>query len=579
MDRVPKRRKRRPSPPVFKPYHQHQLMLLPPSLEELIAPNHLVRVINEVVDKLDIGPILSTYKGGGTSSYHPRMLLKVLLYGYVEGIYTTRRIAKALRENVHFMWLSGMSYPDFRTLNNFRSGRLKEHIDSVFASLLLMLVEEGYVDLEHYFVDGSKFQANAGRYSYVWRKNVKRYKKKLQERIESILAQIDRLNAEEDHRYGERDLPELGEGVSRDAHRLDERVSEINEVLHQINPVQEQRANGGNKEGDELNNKGKKDKGSGSGNSSESDQLRQRVRDQYLRLRDLPSGPERRKRERLLKELNTRLLPRLQRYEHQERLLGNRNSYSKTDEGATFYRNKDGVLLAGYNVIMGSQHQFILNYSVHQNFADNACFISHMSKFYGLLGGKPGAVIGDAGFGTEENYHHLEEKGIDGYLKHPRMKKRSSSRRKSSCSHEQFHYDEERDVYTCPEGRELHFIEERERTKATGYRAHTRIYKCVSCEGCPRRSHSGDRRLEVSPMLQGYRRKVEELLSTEDGKRLFRRRGVEIESIFGHIKHNRNYRRFLLRGLEKVNIELGLLSIAHNVLKIFSLQGQEICPV
>ena len=579
MNTPHKRRKRRASAPIFKPYHQHQLMLLPPSLEEFIPENHLVRVINSVVEKLDISPILSTYKGGGTSSYHPRMLLKVLLYGYVEGIYTTRRIAKALRENVHFMWLSGMSYPDFRTLNNFRSGRLKEHIDTVFASLLLLLVEAGYVDLGHYFVDGTKFRANAGRYSYVWKKNVKRYKQGVLEKIEAILDQIDRVNAAEDRRYGDRDLCELGEGSVGDSDRLEETVSEINEVLQQINPPGEKEADAVVRDRYETKNKCKRDEGSGLDSSCDGERLFQGVGEKALVLEDLPEGPERRKVEKLLREFNTRLLPRLQRYEQQEQLLGNRNSYSRTDEGATFYKDRDGVLLPGYNVMMGSQHQFILNYSVHQNFADNACFIAHLKRFYQLLGHKPGAVIGDAGFGTEENYHHLQEEGIEGYLKHQGMRKRSSSGEKSSCSSDQFHYDEQGDVYTCAEGRELHFVEERERTTATEYRRHTRLYKCVSCAGCPRRTRSGERVLEVSPLLQAYRRKAQERLNSEEGKLLSRRRGVEIESIFGHLKHNKNYRRFLLRGLEKVNIELGLLSIAHNISKLFRLQQQQVCPV
>ncbi|MCE5273297.1 transposase [bacterium] len=112
---------------------------------------------------MHVEPLLRGYKGVGTSSYHPKMLLKALVYGYSQQIYTSRRIAKALRENVHFMWLSGGNRPDFRTINRFRSSRLKAVIDEVFATVVALLVEGGLVDLREYFLDGTKVEANANR--------------------------------------------------------------------------------------------------------------------------------------------------------------------------------------------------------------------------------------------------------------------------------------------------------------------------------------------------------------------------------------------------------------------------------
>lgn len=108
----------------------------------------MVRVINQVVNKLDLTFLFSTYLGGGTSAFHPRMLLKVLLYAYCLKIYTGRKIANVLRSDLTFMWLSGKQFPNFRTINNFRSGHLKESIDTVFKSLLLFMFEEGYIHLE-----------------------------------------------------------------------------------------------------------------------------------------------------------------------------------------------------------------------------------------------------------------------------------------------------------------------------------------------------------------------------------------------------------------------------------------------
>ena len=183
-ERPSQQRKRRKakSKQVFKPYQQHQAMLLPPSLEELIPEKHLVRVVNETIDKLNIEPLVATYKGDGTSAYHPLMLLKVLVYAYLTRTYASRMIAKALNENVHFMWLSGMSHPDFRTINTFRSSRLKEVIDQVFGSMVFFLLDHGYVDLQQYFVDGTKLRADSNKHKVVWAKNTKRYKEKVPER-------------------------------------------------------------------------------------------------------------------------------------------------------------------------------------------------------------------------------------------------------------------------------------------------------------------------------------------------------------------------------------------------------------
>src|SRR6202165_916884 len=104
------------SPAQFKHYQPEQILLLPPSLDELIEGTDLVRVVSQVVDAMDISGLINQYKGGGTTAYHPRMLLKILLYAYSVKIYTGRKIAKALRQDIHFMWLSGMSRPDFRTI-------------------------------------------------------------------------------------------------------------------------------------------------------------------------------------------------------------------------------------------------------------------------------------------------------------------------------------------------------------------------------------------------------------------------------------------------------------------------------
>lgn len=182
-------------------------VLFPSRLDENIASDAPVRLVNRIVDDLDISPLLSTYKGGGCPAYYPRMLLKVLFFAYLNNVYSCRQIARLLQENILYMWLSGKSTPDFRTINDFRSKRLKGCIHSLFTQIVLMLVELGYISLEKQYIDGTKMESVANRYTFVWRKSVEKYKERLEKKIHSILSQIDEgiLGVKEEH------LPKLQE--------------------------------------------------------------------------------------------------------------------------------------------------------------------------------------------------------------------------------------------------------------------------------------------------------------------------------------------------------------------------------
>lgn len=154
---------------MYVKYTMDQLFL-PMDLEEDIPANHLVRIVNEAVNRLDEKIFASAYPGGGRDSYHPKMLTKIIIYAYSQRIYSSRQIAKAVRENIMFMWIAGRQRPDFRTINRFRSERMKQVLETVFTAVLQFLADENYVQLEHYFIDGTKIEANANRYTFVWEK-------------------------------------------------------------------------------------------------------------------------------------------------------------------------------------------------------------------------------------------------------------------------------------------------------------------------------------------------------------------------------------------------------------------------
>ena len=155
----------------YKPYNQGEQWLLPPSLDELVPQNHFVRIVSKTVDELEIEEVFArNTKGGGASRYNPVMLLKVMIYCYMTGTYSSRQIAKQCRENVNVMWLTGFQKPDFRTINTFRSEKLKDSIEEIFVSTVKLLNRKGYVSLEKYFVDGTKIESAANKYTFVWKK-------------------------------------------------------------------------------------------------------------------------------------------------------------------------------------------------------------------------------------------------------------------------------------------------------------------------------------------------------------------------------------------------------------------------
>ena len=508
---------------VFKPDFMGQLSLLPPDLAELIPENHMVRMVNEAIEQIDLSILYRQYKGGGTSSYHPKMMLKVLVYGYAEKLYSSRRIAKALRENVNFMWLSGQSRPDFRTINRFRGVVMKEIIGRVFASVLELLIEQGHVKLEDYFVDGSKLEANARRYSAVWAKNTKRYKKQVQEKIRELLEEIEQVNEAEQEKYGDQDLPELGEEAEIDSQRLQEKIAELNE------------------------------------------RLRQRPQDKTLN--------------KAVRMMEKDYLPRLEKYEDQEEKLAGRNSYSKTDEEATFMRMKEDQCnpqarpKPAYNVQLGTENQFIVGFSVHQQANDATCLKPHLEEVETQLGCLPENWVGDAIYGTEENLAYAEEKQSNAYLKYPTFHQEGKAEyRDDPFRAENFAYDPESDRFICPTGRWLPFDHYYTRETKTGFPTHIHLYTCLNCSDCPLKEQctrgKGNRHIHVNRNYWRLKDTARQLLTSEKGVKLRSRRGWEVEGVFGHIKYNRNFRRFMLRGLQKVRTELGLLSLAHNFIKL-----------
>ncbi|MCJ7792350.1 MAG: IS1182 family transposase [Dehalococcoidia bacterium] len=188
----------------FKEYNQHQIMLMPPSLDEKVSEGHLARCISTIVDELDVREIEEGYSQIGCRAYHPRMLIKLLLYGYSIGIRSSRRIQKETREDLVFMWLAGMQEPDFRTISDFRKDRIRD-IGRLFTQVLGVCRELGMVSCGKISIDGTKIEANSGKNKLTFRKKLERSKVKHEEEVEQILREAEQIDAEEDRLYGDKD--------------------------------------------------------------------------------------------------------------------------------------------------------------------------------------------------------------------------------------------------------------------------------------------------------------------------------------------------------------------------------------
>lgn len=564
-----------------------QVMLLPTNLEELIPANHLVRVIHKYVERMDLSPLLARYKGGGTSSYHPKMMLKVFLYAYTQKTYSSRRIAKALRENIFFMWLSGNQRPDFHTINYFRGKILRGLIEEIFGTLLNLLVEEEYIKLEDYFVDGTKLEANANRYTFVWAKNTERYQRQLLDKVKALFEQIDQLNAAEDARYGDRDLEEMGTESSLDAEKLNEKVAQLNERLKAKEQADSQPAERepANEEQSQTEKQGDENQaGAEPSEEAPEPRLSEILSTKIQEVKQsLAENPGNKFLTKALKTLEGDYLGRAKKYEEQERLLDGRNSYSKTDPDAIFMRMKDdhlrnGQLKPGYTIQIGTEKQFVVGFSLHQEAGDPTCLIPHLEQVKECLDRLPDKVAGDAAYGSEENYAYLEHEQVENYLKYKSFDKEQKKRYKPNpYKAENMAYDPEQDQFTCPNGKRLRYRWTEHRKTKNGYQTEQRIYECESCEDCPLKAEctkaTGNRKIQVNFQLWTYRQQARENLLSEEGKRLRSERGIDVETVFGRIKEDWGFRRFLLRGLEKVSIEWGLLSMAHNLAKVWSNQN------
>lgn len=503
--------------PTFKPYNQHQIMMLPPSLDELISKDHPVRIVNDVINSVNIEPLLSAYQSSGTSSYHPQMLLKILVYGYVTNIYSSRKLEVACKENINFMWLSAMNYPDHNTINRFRGVRLKDALRAIFEQVVKLLVQEGLISIEEIYTDGTKIEANANKYTFVWKKSIQTNKEKMKKQLAEIWEYAQTIADKEDS------LPDPPDFTTIDTEKVKDTVEKLNKVLNK--------------------------------NKQASNKAKAKMR--YI---------------------SKNFVENIEKYELQEEILGERNSYSKTDPDATFMMMKEdhmknGQLKPGYNVQISTSNQCIVNYTIHSNPTDTRTLKSHLEQFEKSYGVNPTSITADAGYGSEENYDILEKREIKPFVKYNMFDKQQhqATQDKSPFSADKLYYQQESDSYICPMGQQMNYIGSTIKRTSTGFEQNIKKYQAQNCTNCPLNGKchksKGNRTIEVNENLNRQRLRAFTLLNSEEGIEKRKKRCCDVEPVFGNIKNNHKFKRFMLRGKDKVEIEWGLLAIAQNIRK------------
>lgn len=509
----------------FRSYDPDQTLLFPQRIDRDIPKDDPVRILKSVIESLDLSGFKKLYHERGRSPYHPKMMLMVILYSYMNHVYSCRKIEKLLYRDIYYIWLSGYQKPDFATINRFRN-RVKNEIGHIFTLLVLILVEKGFVTLEVEYLDGTKIESKANKYTFVWRKSVERNREKLLEKIRVLLQQINEQMAQD--KAADVDTLELTPQT------LCEISKEFKEAL-------------------------------GSAPEAKTKEEKAAQRGKNKMFKELERHGEK------LAEYNSRL-----------QQMEGRNSISKTDPSATFMRMKEdamcnGQTKPGYNLQISSENQFITDFALFPNPTDTLTFIPFLGSFPGRYGRFPKRVVADSGYGSEENYRFMDEAGIEGFVKYNRFHLEHRPRYKPDTFHpDSLYYNEEGDYYICPMGQRMSRSGTVQTRTEGGYISESACYRAIRCKGCPLRclcykAKANQRTIRVNHRLNAYKRKACELLTSEEGIKERGRRCIEPEAVFGQMKSNMAYRRFRHMGKDKVVMDFTFFAIAFNIKKLCSM--------
>lgn len=506
-------------------------LVMPLDCEVNIEKNAPVRLLNAVMERMDYSKLYAAYSRLGRIEYSPKILLKIMVYGYMRKQISSRALEACCRENLHFIYLlEGQRAPDHNTINRFRKNILTQEAgQDILCQLVVLLHERGLLSLEAAFIDGTKIEANANKYSFVWKKATAKKTDKLLKRIHEELP------------------AKLKEAGIR--FHVPEKIA-----VRQLKKLWKR--------------------------------IHARIKADGI---ELVSGKGKRKtRLQRLSEWVDQCLAKLKQYTNDIHICGNRNSYSKTDHDATFMHMKEdymrnGQLKPGYNVNVATCSDFIIGSYISSDRNDVHTLIPFMEQLQKNYAGRNiGSVVVDSGYESEENYCWFEaHPETELYVKPSNHEAAKHKKYRTDISRrENMAYDAQVDTYTCANGKLLQRTREKKTHTASGLEITTSVYECGECDGCPLkekciRACGSKKPLEerhkviyVSKRFAEQRQAMEAKISSPKGCLLRVNRSIQAEGNFAYVKQNLDFRRFLLRGSTKVAAEWLLFSLALNILHL-----------
>jgi hypothetical protein len=395
----------------------------------------------------------------------------------------------------------------------FRSEHLKECISRLSVQMVTILMETGQISLEVRYVDGTKIESVANKYTFVWKKTEEKNRAKPEKKIQSI-------------------HPQMEEGIARDTVRSEEPgTCQADAESLRRRP-------------DALNSVN-----------------RERSREENRRLGE----PE--KHQAGLKEYERK--PDMPGSRNSYSGTDKDATFMRMKEDAM----NSGQTKPGYNVQTATENQYMTNFGLYPSPGDTATLASFLNLHKARSGSLPRALRADAGYGSEENYEMLETHALEAFVKYGYFhKEQRQAFRNNPFLQENHYYNEKEDYFVCPMCRHMQSAVRTESKSSNGHRSAIRLYQAVNCKGCPLRSGchkaEGAGGIRVNLRLREYKRKAGERRCSAEGLRHRSRRLIEPEAVFGQIKYNRQYKRFRHKGPDKVNMDFGIPIMAFHLQKL-----------
>lgn len=492
-------------------------LCLPIETDTLVPVDDSVRLLDRFLEDLDYEKLYRSYSNTGRNpAVSPKTLFKIVVYAYSQGIYSSRKIERACHLNLAFRWLlRNQKIPDHNTIARFRRERLSFCAEDLLTQIVNKLHDMGEVAFENLFIDGTKIEANANKYSFVWKKATNKFEARLQNKARVFLE--DKLQSE---------LPA--------GHISAAFMREILELWIRL-------------------------------------ARQQKIRFVY------GIGKRKHQLQRDIEALQD-FCERQEKYDGYNEIFGERNSFSKTDHDATFMHLKDdhmrnSQLKPAYNLQVAVESEYIVGVDISSETTDMYTLKPFLERLKSNYVKRFFNVICDAGYESEENYNYLEQEGYRAYIK-PSNYEYSKTRKfqREMEFRNKMEYVAEEDYYICPGNRKLTYRYVHDRKRRSGYVLKSKVYECESCESCP---HLGscyrgkyNKRIFVSERFDRYRQESLNNITSEHGIRLRVNRSIQAEGVFGTLKWNYGFKRYLTRGESNVRAETLLLAIAFNMNKL-----------